>query len=179
MKTMLKYIFILYFLIFSYQPIFACKCESIDDIKLEFKQTDVVVHGKVISKEYVTFSSTLNKRGLKKINSKNALDKDEKEFLKNEDILKIEIEVLYTYKGKRIKKNIFIYTNRHSSACGYMDFKVGQEYQVYLSKDCYFGFVYKNANLDASSYNGYWTNVCSRTKHFSLEEDLMLKTFMN
>jgi hypothetical protein len=176
---MTKYIFILYFLIFDYQSFFACKCESIDDIKTEFKQTDVVVHGKVISKEYVTFSSTLNKKGLKKINSKNALDKDEIELLKNPDILKIVMEIIYTYKGKRLKKNIFIYTSRHSSACGYKDFMVGQEYQVYLSNDCYFGFVYKNTNLDASNYNGYWTNVCSRTKHFSSEEDTMLKTFMN
>ena len=179
MKTMLKYIFILYFLIFSYQPVFACKCESIDDIKSEFKSTDVVVHGKVISKEHVTFTSTLNKKGLKKINSKNVLDKDKREILKNPDILKIEMKILYIYKGKRLKKSIFIYTSRHSAACGYKDFKVGQEYQVYLSKDCYFGFVYKNANLDSSSYNGYWTNVCTRTKDFSLEEDNELKKMIN
>ena len=97
---MTKYIFILYFLILSYQPIFACKCESVDDIKTEFKSTDVVVHGKVISKEYVTFMNTLNKKGQRKINSKNVLDKDKKELLNNENILKIEIEVFYIYKGK-------------------------------------------------------------------------------
>lgn len=176
---MTKYIFILYFLIFSYQPIFACKCESVDDIKTEFKSTDVVVHGKVISKKYVTFMNTLNKKGLKKINSKNVLDKDKKELLKNKNILKIKIEVLYTYKGKRLKKNIFIYTSRNSATCGYKDFKVGQEYQVYLSKKCYFAFIYKNADLDSSSYNSYWTNVCTRTKHFSLEEDEKLKTLMD
>lgn len=176
---MTKYIFILYFLIFDYQSVFACKCESIDDIKTEFNSTDVIVRGKVISKEYVTFISTLNKKGLKKINSNNALDNDKKEFLKNEDILRIEIEVLYTYKGKRLRKNIIIYTNRYSGACGYKDFKVGEEYQVYLSKDCYFGFNYKKANLDASSYNGFWTNICTRTKQFSLEEDKELKKLMN
>lgn len=176
---MTKHIFILYFLIFSFQSIFACKCETIGDVKSEFKSTDIIVHGKVISKQNVTFTSTLNKKGLKKINSKNALDKDKKELLKNEDILKIEIEVLYTYKGKKLKKSIFIYTSRNSGACGYKDFKVGQEYQVYLFKDCYFGFNYKKANLDASSYNGYWTNVCTRTKHFSSEEDKELKNLMN
>lgn len=176
---MTKYIFILYFLIFDYQSVFACKCESIDDIKTEFNSTDVIVRGKVVSKEYITFISTLNKKGLKKINSNNVLDKDKKELLKNEDILKIEIEILYSYKGKRLKKNIFIYTSRHSGACGYKDFKVGQEYQVHLSKDCYLGFNYKKANLDASNYNGYWTNICTRTKQFSLEEDKELKKLMN
>ncbi|WP_396161525.1 hypothetical protein [Flavobacterium sp.] len=176
---MTKYIFILYFLIFDYQSVFACKCESIDDIKTEFNSTDVVVRGKVISKEYVAFISTLNKKGLKKINSNNALDIDKKQLLKNNDILKIGIELLYTYKGKRLKKNIFIYTSRHSGACGYIDFKVGQEYQVYLSKDCYFGFNHKHANLDASSYNGFWTNICTRTKQFSSEEDKQLKKLMN
>ncbi len=176
---MTKYIFILYFLIFDYQSVFACKCESIDDIKTEFNSTDVVVRGKVISKEYVAFISTLNKKGLKKINSNNALDKDKKQLLKNNDILKIGIELLYTYKGKRLKKNIFIYTSRHSGACGYIDFKFGQEYQVYLSKDCYFGFNHKHANLDASSYNGFWTNICTRTKQFSSEEDKQLKKLMS
>ena len=176
---MTKSLFILYFLIFSYQAIFACKCESVDDIKREFKSTDVVVHGKVISKEYVTFMNTLNKKGLKKINSKSVLDKDKKELLNNENILKIEIEVFYIYKGKRLKKNIFIYTSRNSATCGYKDFIVGQEYQVYLSKDCYFGFNHKKANLDASSYNGYWTNICTRTKQFSLEEDKELKKMTN
>ena len=72
---------------FDYQSVFACKCESIDDIKTEFNSTDVIVRGKVISKEYVTFISTLNKKGLKKINSNNALDNDKKELLKNKDIL--------------------------------------------------------------------------------------------
>jgi hypothetical protein len=176
---MTKYLFILYFLTIGYQFIFACKCESIDDIKTEFNSTDVVVRGKVISKEYVDFISTLNKKGLKKINSNNALDKDKKELLRNVDILKIEIEVLYIYKGKRLRKNIIIYTSRHSGTCGYKDFKVGQEYQVYLSKDCYFGFNYNHANLDDSSYNGYWTNICTRTKQFSSEEDKQLKRLMN
>ena len=59
---MTKYIFILYFLIFDYQSVFACKCELIDDIKTEFNSTDVIVRGKVISKENVTFISTLNKK---------------------------------------------------------------------------------------------------------------------
>lgn len=172
---MTKYIFILYFLIFDYQSVFSCKCESNEDIKKEFNSTDIVVHGKVISKKNVTFISTLNKKGLKKINSKNVLDRDIKENLKNEDILKIEMEILYSYKGKRLKKNIFIYTSRNSATCGYKDFKVGQEYQVYLFKNCYFGFNYKKANLDDSSYNGYWTNTCTRTKQFSMEEDKELK----
>lgn len=176
---MTKHLFILYFLTFCYQSVFACKCESNDDIKTEFKLTEIVVHGKVISKEYVTFTSTLNKKGLKKINSKKELDSDNLDLFKNQDILKIEMQILYTYKGKRLKKNIFIYTSRHSAACGYKDFKLGQEYQVYLSKNCDFGFIYKNANLDASSYNGYWTNICTRTKQFSYEEDKQLKIFMN
>ena len=176
---MTKYIFILYFLIFNYQSVFACKCESVDDIKTEFNSTDVIVRGKVISKEYVTFISTLNKKGLKKINSNNALDNDKKELLKNKDILKIEIEVLYTYKGKKIKKNIIIYTSRLSGACGYRGFNLGEEYQVYLSKNCYFGFIYKNESLDNSSYNGYWTNICTRTSQFSSEEDRNLKSLMN
>lgn len=176
---MIKYIFIVYFFLINFQPVFACKCESSDNINSEFKSTDVVVHGKVISKQNVTFTSTLNKKGLERINSENLLNEDEKNLLKNEDILKIEMEILYIYKGKKLKKNIFIYTSRFSGACGYKAFEIGQEYQVYLSKDCYLRFYNKKLNLDMSSYNGYWTNNCTRTKQFSHEEDKILKNLMN
>ena len=176
---MIKYISLIFILIFSCQSIFACKCESIDDIKDEFNATDVIVYGKVISKEYVTFSSTLNKKGLRRINSKNTLEEERQDSLYSKDILKIGMEILYTYKGKKIKKKIIIYTSRLSGACGYRGFNLGEEYQVYLSKNCYFGFIYKNASLDNSSYNGYWTNICTRTSQFSSEEDRNLKSLMN
>ena len=176
---MTKSIFILSFLVFSFQSVFACKCESSNDIKSEFNSTDVVVRGKVISKQNVTFTSTLNKKGLERNNSENLLNEDEKNLLKNEDILKIEMEILYIYKGKKLKKNIFIYTSRFSGACGYKAFEIGKEYQVYLSNECYLRFYNKKLNLDMSSYNGYWTNNCTRTKQFSLEEDKILKNLMN
>lgn len=176
---MIKCISLIFILAFSCQSMFACKCESIDDIKDEFKATDVIVHGKVISKEYVTFLSTLNKKGLRRINSKNTLEEERQDSLYSKDILKIGMEILYTYKGKKIKKNIIIYTSRLSGACGYRGFNLGEEYQVYLSKNCYFRFIYKNASLDNSSYNGYWTNICTRTSQFSSEEDRNLKSLMN
>ena len=78
---MIKYISLIFILAFSSQSMFACKCESIYDIKDEFKATDVIVHGKVISKEYVTFLSTLNKKGLRRINSKNTLEEERQDSL--------------------------------------------------------------------------------------------------
>ena len=157
---------------------FACKCEYVDDIKTEYSTTDKIIHAKVISKEFVSFSSALNKNGVKLIKSTYSSEKEIIEFIEKDWIIKMEMEILSVYKGKKLSKNITVYTSRHSATCGYLNFKVGEEYQVYLSNKCYFDNLFKNAGLKSKNYNGYWTNICTRTKPFDLEEDKNLKKLM-
>jgi hypothetical protein len=157
---------------------FACKCEHVDNIKTDYSTTDKIIHAKVISKEFVNFSSTLNESGVKLIKSAYSSEKEKLAFLKNDWIIKVEMEIISIYKGKKLTKNIIVYTSRLSATCGYLNFEVGQEYQVYLSNKCYFDNLFKNAGLKSKNYNGYWTNICTRTKPFDLEEDKNLKKLM-
>jgi hypothetical protein len=154
---------------------YACKCESIDDIKKEFDLTDIIVHAKVISKENVTFLSTLKRNAKKRIINAYKYDKEKFDLINGDYFVKIELEVLHIYKGDKIKKQITIYTSRMSANCGYKNFEVGKEFQVFLSKNCYFDFSFKNADIKTKDYKGNWTNVCTRTGTFNLEDAKTLK----
>lgn len=112
---MKKIAFLLFLFVLSNHFVFACKCNRTDDIKEDYSLTDVIVHAKVIKKEFVTFSSTLNKNGLKKITSKYDSDKDRLEYLEKDWVIKIEMQILYAYKGKKLSKNITVYTSRLSA----------------------------------------------------------------
>lgn len=97
---MRKIAFLLFLFVLSNQFVFACKCNSGNDIKEDYLLTDVIIHAKVIKKEFVTFSSTLNKNRLKKITSKYDSDKEKFEYFEKDGVIKLEMQVLYAYKGK-------------------------------------------------------------------------------
>ncbi len=175
---MQKNITLLLLMTLGINQIFACQCELKDDIKAEYSSTEVIVHAKVLSKEIVTFANTLTEDGLIKVKSKYQDETEKLEFLKKDWIIKVEMEILSIYKGKGLSKKIVVYTSRLAATCGYLDFMIGQEFQIYLSSDCYFGFIFKKADLKNKDYNGYWTNRCTRTKAFDLNEDKELKKLM-
>ncbi|NHN26000.1 hypothetical protein FIA58_009970 [Flavobacterium jejuense] len=175
---MKNYILLCLLITFSNQSLFACKCQQIDDIKSDYVSTDAIIHAKVIAKEFVSFASTVNEKGIQLIQSAYHSEKEKIDFLEKDWIIKIKMEIVSVYKGKKLSKYITVYTSRLAATCGYLNFDIGQEYQVYLSNDCYFDHVFKKAALKSKNYNGYWTNVCTRTKTFSLEEDKNLKALM-
>ncbi len=81
-------------------------------------------------------------------------------------------------KGDDLPKTIIVYTSKLSASCGYLNFKIGEEFQIYLSSISYFNYRYKKANLKSKNYNGYWTNICSRTREFNTKEDQQLKSLI-
>lgn len=160
------------------QFVLACKCDTKDDIKTHYTDTEVIIHGKVLSEEYVTFSSTLKREGLELVSESYRNNTGKLDFLKKVWIVKTEIEIIESYKGNSFPKTIIVYTSRFSASCGYLNFKVGEEFQVYLSPTSYFDYRYKKTNLEAKDYIGYWTNMCTRTREFDIEEDKQLKSLM-
>lgn len=159
----------------NHQTLHACKCDVKDDIKAHFEGTEVIVHGKVISKEYVDFGQSLTAKGLDLVCESYENNIEVLDFLDKDFLIKVELEVIETYKGQELPKRISVYTARTSGACGYLTFETGKEYQIFLSTTCYFNFQFKKANLNKSHYNGLWTNRCTRTDEFDSTEDRELK----
>ncbi|WP_418502445.1 hypothetical protein [Flagellimonas sp.] len=163
----------------NHHTLLACKCDVKDEIEAHFEGTEVIVHGKVISKEFVDFGHSLTAKGLHLVCESYENDIEVLGFMDKEFLIKVELEVIETYKGQKLPKRISVYTARTSGACGYLKFEMGKEYQIYLSSTCYFNLKFKNANLNKSHYNGLWTNRCTRTREFDPAEDRELKKLMN
>lgn len=162
----------------TYQNLIACKCDFSDDIEKSYNDSETIVHGKVISKEFVNVSQSLTGKGLELVCDSYKTDNRILEFLETEFLIKIKLEVIQKYKGESLSKIITTYTAKTTGACGFLSFEIGKEYQVYLSSMCYFDHQFKKANLDKNHYNGFWTNVCTRTKEFDWTEDRKLKELM-
>lgn len=167
--------FIILFFGLTYQTLLACKCNVNDDTKAGFESSEIIVHGKVINKEFVTFSSSFTGKGMELVCESYINDAQIQDFLEREFLIKVEVEVIEIYKGERIPKIISIYTARTTAACGFLEFEIEREYQIYLFSTSYFDHNFKNVSLDKNLYNGFWTNRCTRTRSFDSMEDRKLK----
>jgi len=115
----MKHLFTIISLLFSTISI-SCTCNGVNTVKKEVHQSDIVVIGKVFSKQAVSFSdSTLNS--------------DNKTIYLN----KYSVVIDQIYKGKVSKDTITIYTGPSSPSCGF-NFKVGQKYIVYGNMKTYY-----------------------------------------
>lgn len=157
----------------------ACSCQSSDDLQDEYKWISTIVHGKVLTKSYVSYESTLTTERLKLIQKEYESDYQKLNALKLESIIKVELEVYHIYKGTGIKDKIVIYTSRHGASCGYLDFEIGKEFIIYLSPKSYLDVFYKvpGENLRKVENNeAFWTNQCRRTRMFDKKEDKELRS---
>lgn len=179
-RMRLKLIFLIFILgVYTAQ---ACKCQGFESVQAEFKQTDVIVHGKVLSKSYVSYESTLTAERLDLIHKEYKENSQKLNGLKLESIIKIELKINYTYKGTGIEKIITVYTSRHAASCGYLGFEIGQDFIAYLSPKSYLDTFYKTSskNLNGTDTKGaFWTNHCRGTKLFHKTEHKELQKLMN
>lgn len=148
---------------------FACKCYESGTVKESVEKSDVVVHGKVVSRSYVTYRETIE---LGQGDSLNAiLQGTINELFNSKAILKIVLEVKNTYKGLISTDTITIYTPRSSSACGFTGFREGEEYIIYGGNSGNYDLFFSEETTKISTKPGtYWTNQCTRTTEYNEQE---------
>lgn len=161
---------LLVFLTFGIQTAKACKCEGYDNVETEFKGTDVIVHGKILSKTFVSYASTLSTEKLNLFKKKYKSDSQKLAFLESKSIIKVELVIIESYKGNGLKNIAVVYTNRTGASCGFLRFKVGEDFLVYLSSKNQMEFMFANAGGGTKDGLGLWTNQCTRTKEFYKSE---------
>jgi len=152
----------------------ACSCQDPYPIPEAFKNTSLVIHGKVISKEFVTYAETIKSDKIKMLRAK--LEGAEKKMidLDAQFIVKVKIKVLNSFKNNSGNKFVTVYTTRTGASCGFTHFEEGQEYIIYGSPYSYiFSLLLgQDLNDDLEKENTYWTNHCTRTKFASYQREL-------
>jgi hypothetical protein len=154
--------------------IYACKCDGTGTVKGSFNGSDAVISGRVLSKEIVPYSQTVNQDSVSAIKSRLKDDKQKLSFFEMSYIVKIEFEIVEKYKGINLRDTVTIYTAMNSASCGYK-FDLGKSYIIYASRKSYLDFMFmdkvdRNKGLEIK--NTYWTNICTRTTEYNnLEAD--------
>lgn len=163
----------LIFLVLNVYYVHACKCEFPNSIKEAYSSTEVIVHGKVITKKYIPLSEFYTNQEIKRIEGEYA-SKPERLQAINLELIKIELEIKKTYKGNKIQNIVTIYTARNRASCGYPEFEEGKEFIGFLSENNYMGFLFKDAKVSAKRDNVFWTNQCTLTSLFDTKMDAEL-----
>lgn len=148
---------------------YGCKCDGPGTVKGSFGGSDVVVSGRVLSKELVPYSQTVKLDSVSEIKKRLNGDKQKLKFFEMSYIFKIELEIDEKYKGINLRDTITIYTTINSASCGYK-FEVGKSYIVYASNKSYLDFMFMNKvdlNTGIRRENTYWTSHCTRTTEYN------------
>ena len=167
----MKFGIVLIFLVLSFQTAIACRCYEPESLEKEFEETELIVRGVVLSKEYVSYFSTLSGKQAKLIQEKYKADKQKLAWFTSKTITKIELKVSETYKGKGTSK-VVIYTNKSGASCGYLDFEIGKEFIVYASE---FGYV--DTRYRDKENSGKWKRSESEFLDKSLQTDKIFQHY--
>ncbi len=153
---MTKKLFTLITLIFTsiFNQIIACDCPTQATVKDAIKNSDIVITGKVISKEMINTKDTTT----------NSMPFEITE-------VKYTIVVVHKHKGEFKNDTLTIITGTGGGDCGF-GFEVGKKYIVYGSND-------KNSSSHKPRKilkNTYWTNICTRTVLYNDKEFKEIKS---
>ncbi len=162
MRITLVSLFILFVIT---NKVFACNCNPGGTIDANVANSDLIVKVKVISTSYTDQLDTMGAKILG--DPRNVFSKYWKFYVK---VYKVQIKEVY--KGYTSSDTISIVTGMNGASCG-IDFSEGGEYIIYGFEKDYQGF----SNIQRVATNGklFWTNKCTRSWYFSLEEENEIK----
>lgn len=169
-RTTIKTLLIIGFLILGTTSSLGCNCNEPSSVEEAFNYSDAVFHGKVIHKSFVTFAESMRAEAVDSI--RQTLDENQLSLFDSEFIIKVEFEIIKCYKGNLFADTIVIYTTRTSASCGYSGFEIGKDYIVYGEARSYaFWTMIKNAHdFEYEKQNTFWTNHCTRTYEYNYLE---------
>lgn len=134
----MKFFVTICLLIFSTQIGLCCTCIGAITIKNEYKRSDAILKGKLLSKKTITIT-----------------DRVRTEF--NIQMVEYKFQVLEIYKGKIKNKIVAITTGIGNGDCGFV-FNIDEEYIIYSS---YENKYFANGNI----VNKFlYTDICRRTR---------------
>ena len=152
---------------------YACKCGGPGTVKESYKSTDLVVYGRVITKDTISLSETIKNEDVNKVKDGLKDDKQKLQRFEMTYVVKVELEIMEKFKGEIHQKTVVIYTPLLSATCGFR-FEKGSDYIIYASKTNLLTFLFQkeSENNRLEKENTFWTNHCTRTTQYvKLEAD--------
>ncbi len=157
--------------------VYACKCGGPWSVEEEFEDTELIVYGKVISKELVSIQETLKQDKVSDVKERLKGDNQKLQFFESYNVFEIKFEIIEKYKGTVLRDTMTIYTAPKAASCGYK-FEKGKIYIVYGSKRSDIGFMFlsdADINENLEKENTFWTNHCTRTTEYNRLEAAELR----
>lgn len=157
----------LFFLIVS--KIEACICEDPGSVAQAYRDTEIIVHGRVLQKSLVTYESSMDEKRVASIRNNFMGDDSKLKLLKAEYIIKVDVEVLKVFKGKISEATITIFTTKTGASCGYTGFEECEDFIIYASSRSHAFWIFDN-QYGLEKNNTFWTNNCTRTAEYDVSE---------
>lgn len=151
---------------------YSCKCNGNGTVKEAFENADLIIHGKVLSQQLISFAKTIKDDKVNEVKEGLKGDQQKLRFFEMGYIYEVKLEVIEKYKGESHLDTATIYTTMNSASCGYK-FDNGKTYIIYGSKKCYINSMFvaeadRSKNLER--VNTYWTSHCTRTTQYNKPE---------
>lgn len=152
--------------------IFACECSPANSLEKSLENSRLVIHGKVVSKEFITYSETLLPEWADTL-ARRAKEKGQLLDVSgiSPNIIKVKVVVLKNFKNKIIPDTLVIFTPRANASCGYTKFEIGKEFIIFNDVDLFKSSQLKEfTKFDVQLKNTFWTNQCTRTSEANQED---------
>ena len=165
MKIIKKLFFSFLIAVASKSFTLACDCKPMPSIEKSFEQANLVVHARILSKEFISYSETLLPNWSDSL-VKWAKDKGQLLDLSTiaPNVIRVKVLVLKSYKNQTHLDTLTIFTPRSSASCGFNEFEVAKEYLIFNGVDLFKSLEFKNyKNENVQLKNTFWTNQCTRT----------------
>jgi hypothetical protein len=150
----------------------ACTCGGPWSVEEEFVDTELIVYGKVISKELISLQETLKPDKVSGVKERLKGDNQKLQFFESYHVFEIKFEIVEKYKGTVLRDTVTIYTVPKTASCGFK-FEKGKIYIVYGSKKSDIGFMFlPRADIEGNleKENTFWTSRCTRTTEYKRSE---------
>lgn len=147
----------------------ACKCGGPGTTKESFIGGEFIASGRVLSKELIPFSQTVNPDSVYAIKAGLKDDMRKLQFFETPYIFKVEFEVAEVYKGLHQRDTVTIFTAMNSASCGYK-FDVGKSYIVYARTENHLSVMFVSSGDRTKKFERkgtYWTTHCTRTTEYN------------
>ena len=153
------------FCVFFSKKSLACDCKTNHSIEKALETSKLVIHARVLSKEFINYSETLLPQWA---DSLVKWTKDKGQLLDvsaiTPNVIKIKVIVIKNFKNKTGLDTLVIFTPRNGASCGFNRFELGKEYIIFNNTDIFKqeqlkGFSGYNVQLN----NTFWTSRCTRT----------------
>ena len=175
----MKHLLIIIFIAGSLGQVYACKCLGPLTIKDSFDKSGLIIHGRVVNKEVVTYQETFNSVKGQEIRERLKSNNDRiLGLFESPQVYKVTIEITEILKGDNLPTTVIIFTTTSDASCGF-NFELNSDYIIYGTQKGFNNSRFlteTERQQDVEKENTYWTNLCTRTKKFDNKEIEKLRT---